>query len=416
VLGTPHALTGACSRTGQRTRWPLRFAFALTFTFRFTCPVFCYTSARLLLALLLSITDAGFTPLELGAEVRALYDVVNCLPDAGAPAAYCKRVEPRFKRYQEHWGTKGSAFLQQLQPRDLPPELVYPFGGGDLMMALTTFPHAETVTTLSLELAGDPRRLKGLEGEKLSKSLDAIAEAAASTLSSNDSKSVNLSKIQQGELPGQLSMHLMGLQLNGRVPVAARYFRVEPDGTLHYFTKEEVDALEGKTAGKLKSSWYAPDFSPAFANVEVLHVPANDLAAKPRTWRHIAANLSNAGHEAAPGVLKHLEAKGRVTAMTKAASYLLWREEFALTRQYLTRHARFMVSDSTGVLPRFWPRGCTFETYGRFDQTFLRTWEVLQTELKDEFAKQPQRALPIRFGYPDGSPEKKNHLFTVECP
>ncbi len=371
----------------------------------------------------MTLTDAGTSgpsgtsaPLELGPEVRALYDVVNCMPDAGAPLAYCKRVEPRFKRYKEHWGLKGAAFLAELEPKELPPELVYPFGGGDLMMALTTFPHAETVTTLSLELAGDPRRLRGLDTAKLAKSLDAIAEAAASTLSSNDSKSVNLSKIQQGDLPGQLSMHLMGLQLNGRVPVAARYFRVEPDGALHYFTKEEVDALEGKTADKLKSNWHPPDFSPAFANVEVLHVPANDPGAKPHVWRHIAANLSNAGLEAAPSVLKHLGAKGRVAAMTKAASYLLWREEFSAMRTYLTEHARFMISDSTGVLPRFWPKGCTFATYGAFEQTFLRTWEVAQTELKDEFAKQPRRALPIRFGYPDGSPAKLSHLFTVDCP
>ncbi|MBL8955191.1 MAG: hypothetical protein JNK82_30720 [Myxococcaceae bacterium] len=355
-------------------------------------------------------------PLELGPEVRALYDVVNCLPDAGAPAAYCKRVEPRFKRFREHWGTKGTAFLKALQPEGLPKELVYPFAGGDLMMGLATYPEAEVVTTLSLELAGDPRRLKGLDAARLTKSLDAIAEAAASTLSSNDSKSVNLSKIQQGDLPGQLAMHLMGLALNGRAPVAARCFRVEPDGALHYYTREEVDALEGKTAEKLKSNWLPPDFSPVFANVEVEHVPVNEPAAKPRTWRHIAANLSNPGNEAAPGVLKHLAAKGRVAAMTKAASYLLWREDFGLTRQYLVEHARFMISDSTGVPLRFWPKTCTIQTYGAFDQTFLRTGPTLQGELKDEFAKQPRRALPIRFGYPDGSPEKKSHLFTVDCP
>ena len=48
--------------------------------------------------------------------------------------------------------------------------------------------------------------------------------------------------------------------------------------------------------------------------------------------------------------------------------------------------------------------------------SFLRTWEVLQSELAKEYATQPQRPLPLRFGYPDGSPQKKNHLFTVECP
>ena len=372
----------------------------------------------MLLALLLAVSDAGTpasTPLELTAQVRALYDVVTCQPDAGVPA-YCKKQEPRFKRFREHWGAKAYEFLKTIEPEELPPELVYPFGGGDLMMALATFPRAQVITTLSLELAGDPRRLDGLSAAKLKTSLDGIYEASGSTLTSNDSKSVNLSAIQQGELPGQLSMHLIGLALNGYVPVSARYFRIEPDGALHHYSKEEVDALEGKTAQQLKSNWKPPDFSVAFANVELGFVPVNEPGSKPRIFRHIGANLSNAGLEQTPGVIEHLAAKGRVAAMTKAASYLLWRQDFSIIREYLTANARFMISDSTGVLPRFWPKGCTVKTYGAFDVTFLRTWEVLQTELAQEFKKQPQRRLPMRFGYPDGSPEKKSHLFTVDCP
>jgi hypothetical protein len=371
-----------------------------------------------ILALILAAADAGTTavPLELSDEVRALYDVVTCQTDAGsgAIAAYCKRQEPRFKRFEEHWGQSAQQFLQSIEPKELPSELVYPFGGGDLMMALATFPNAQVITTLSLELAGDPRRLKGLDDPRLKKSFEGLLEASGSTLTANDSKSVNLSAIQQGDLPGQLSMHLMGLKLNGQMPLSARYFRIEDDGTLHYYSKDEVDALEGKTAQQLKATWHPPDFSPAFANVEVTFVPQSDPSAKPRVFRHIGANLSN--DALPPGVLKHLEAKGEVAAMTKAASYLLWREEFSTIRKYLTAHARFMISDSTGVLPRWWPKACVVKTYGAFDQTFLRTWEVLQSELKAEFLNQPKRALPMRFGYPDGSPERKSHLYTVECP
>ncbi|MBK7860346.1 MAG: hypothetical protein IPJ65_17390 [Archangiaceae bacterium] len=374
------------------------------------------------LALALTLAaDGGVSsgaPLELWPEVRALYDVVTCQTDAGSPAiaAYCKRQGPRFKRFKEHWGQKAQQFLQSVEPAELPPEVVYPFGGGDLMMALVTFPKAQVITTLSLELAGDPRRLKaGLDDAKLKKSFEGLLEASGSTLTSNDSKSVNLSAIQQGDLPGQLSMHLMGLMLNGYAPVSARYFRIEGDGALHYFSQAEVDAMEGTTAAQLKASWHPPDFSEAFANVELGFVPLGEPNAKPRIFRHIGANLSNAGLEKTPGIVKHLESKGTVAAMTKAASYLLWREEFSVIRGYLTGHARFMISDSTGVLPRFWAKGCTAKTYGAFDQTFLRTWEVLQTELKREFAKQSRCELSMRFGYPDGSPEKKSHLFTVEC-
>lgn len=365
------------------------------------------------------------TPAEFIDDVKVLFDVLACdgatLPanlDAKAVEAFCEKEKPRYQRFQEHWGTTAKAFLGELRPKELPRELVYPFGGGDLMMALTAFPDAQVVTTLSLELAGDPRRLKTLkDAAKLKQSLLAVAEASASTLVSNDSKSVNLSLIQRGELPGQLSMHLIGLLLAGQVPVSVRYFRIEDDGTLHYFSQAEIDALEGAKADKLKAEWKSPDFSPAFANVEVQFVAKGAPADAPRRiHRHVGANLSDAGLAKTPGVLKHLEAKGRVAMMTKAASYLLWRNDFVVMRDYVVGHAAFMFADSTGAPPRYWKKaGCTVETYGTFEKAFLAAPEDFQAELRKEYAAQPWRKLPMRYGYPDGSPEKRSHLIVTRC-
>jgi hypothetical protein len=375
------------------------------------------------LALLLAQLPAApaFDAADFIDAVRPLFQVVTCQPGAPPPgldaktvASWCGKMRPRFERYQKHWGTTARDFLTALRPAKLPDEVVYPFGGGDLMSALMTFPDARVFTTLSLELAGDPRRLAGLTDAKaLAQSLAALSEASASTLMSNDSLSKNLSATQQGQLPGQLSMHLMGLALYGYEPVRVRYFRVEPDGALHYFTPAEVAALETQLAPKLKSNWKAPDFSPAFANVEVEFVPAGQPSAPRRIHRHLAVNLHD-DLKRTPGVVKHLEAKGRVAAMTKAASYLLWRKGFATIRDYLLAHADFMVSDSTGIPPSFWTkRGCTVAAYGSFQKSFLGAWEGYQEELRTLFAK--AGPLPMRFGYPDGSPQKRSHLMTATC-
>ena len=50
-----------------------------------------------------------------------------------------------------------------------------------------------------------------------------------------------------------------------------------------------------------------------------------------------------------PRVVKHLEAKGPIAGMTKAASYLLSWDSFSTIRDYLTGHVVWMVSDATGV-------------------------------------------------------------------
>ncbi len=369
---------------------------------------------------LTALLAAAPAPADFIDDVRPLYRAVTCQPEAPphldgpALAAYCATQRPRYARFRDKWTPRARAFLEGKRPATLPPELVYPFGGGDLMTALAAFPDAQVITTLSLELAGDPRRLEKLTDAKvLARSLSALAHASASTLMSNDSLSKNLSATQRGELPGQLSMHLMGLALFDLEPVSARYFRVEPDGTLHYFTAEEVAALEGTTASQLKGSWKPPDFSPAFANVELQFVPRGQPGAPRRVHRHLAVNLHN--DALPPGLLAHLEAKGQVAAMTKAASYLLWREGFSKVRAWLLANAVFMVSDSTGIPPRHWTtRGCTVEAYGKFEKSFLGTWEGYQEELRQVFAT--ARPGAVRFGYPDGSPAKHSHVLISRCP
>jgi hypothetical protein len=381
----------------------------------------------LLLATLLAaneavVTPASEPPADFIEDVRPLYRVVTCqegeLPkglDASAVVAYCAVQKPRFERFRTHWGTDARAFLVKQQPPKLPTELVYPFGGGDLMGALMAFPDATTITTLSLELAGDPRRIGSLtDGKALKRSLLAIANASASTLVSNDSLSVNLSKVQRGDLPGQLSMHLIGLGLFDYEPVSVRYFRVEPDGSLHYYSLAEVQALDGTKAESLKRTWKSPDFSPAFANVEVQFVPKGQPGGPRRVHRHLAADLSNDGLKKTPGVLAHLEAKGFVSAMTKAASYLLWNGAFSVVRDSLVAHADYMVSDSTGVPARYWKKaGCAVETFGSFQKSFFRASDTYEAELREEFTH--AKKLPMRFGYPDASPEKRSHLVIARC-
>lgn len=373
--------------------------------------------------LLLAAAPVADAPADFIDSVRPLFQVVTCQPgdappglDAKTLEAYCAKQRPRFERFRDRWAGKARPFFASVRPPGLPTELVYPFGGGDLMSALVAFPDATVVTTLSLELAGDPRRVTTLTDSKaLAESLAALAEASASTLVSNDSLSKNLSKTQRGQLPGQLSMHLMGLALFDLEPVSVRTFRVEPDGALHYFTAAEVAALEAQTAEKLKSNWKDPDFSPAFANVEVQFVPKGQPNAPRRVHRHLAANLHDDALKDTPGVLKHLAGKGRVAAMTKAASYLVWRQAFSGIREYLLAHSAFMVSDSTGVPPSFWTKqGCTVAAYGSFQKSFLGTWEGYQDELRKLFEKAER--VPMRFGYPDGSPEKHNHVMTATCP
>ena len=72
-----------------------------------------------------------------------------------------------------------------------------------------------------------------------------------------------------------------------------------------------------------------------------------------RVLRHVAYDLSDGNVKKFPALIKHLESKGKVAAMTKAASHLLWDDgNFSVIRDYLMNHTDWMISDTTGVPPR----------------------------------------------------------------
>ena len=99
--------------------------------------------------------------------------------------------------------------------------------------------------------------------------------------------------------------------------------------------------------------------------------------------------------------------------MTKAASFLLWYDDFSKIRDYLLRCAAWMISDASGIPPSFAePAGFEEITYGDFTGPYFI---IDDKNTRAEFVKlwkaQPHRDLSFRFGYPDAA--KRNHLMIM---
>jgi hypothetical protein len=293
--------------------------------------------------------------------------------------------------------------------------VVYPFGGGDLVSALVAYPDAREITTISLEHAGDPRRVRALSAPELEASLEAMREEVGGMLAVSNHTSENLASGQRNDLPGQLSAFLIALALHDLEPVSVRYFRLEDDGAIHYLSADEVEALDDTRQARLKHDWVPPSFSPAFSNVELRFRARGEGNAPVRVHRHIAANLADRHLRKSPALLHHLRAKGRVVAMTKAASYLLWRRDFSLIRDYLLDHMEFMLSDSTGIPPAFVAEaGFVQEPLGRFEGSFLEASDRHNDDFRELWSAHPHRKLTFRFGYVDAN--KRAHLLVTRRP
>ncbi len=322
---------------------------------------------------------------------------------------HCDVMAKRYAEFQKTYAVPAEGFFAPLRPTDLSRTVVYPFGGGDLASALVTYPNATDITTISLEHAGDPTRLGKLNKAKLREALGNYRDAIDGLLSLHDSTSENMRKLEVGGIPGQLSFHITGMTAMGYEPVKLSYFSINDDGTLHYLSQSEIEALSKKTAKKLKGGWVDTDFSPAFTNMELQFRKAGDPKAPLVTHRHIAFNLGDKAFKGS-GLQKYLEAKGQVVAMTKAASYLIWNDGFSGIRDFLLAHMQWMVSDSTGIAPRWAKKGgFTQTTYGTFEGAFLDDADKNVSDAMVEMWKaQPKRRLPFRYGYPDNA--KHVHL------
>lgn len=359
---------------------------------------------------------------DFGADARLLYRIAACggeeaLPanlDAKALERHCRMLLPQMEAYRRQYLSRAQPFFAKVDPPNLPNRIVYPFGGGDLLSALTTYPEAQEITTLSLELAGDPRRLRTLDKKRLDDSLLFIRRSVVWLLAANDSTSTTMQATQRGDLPGQLTFFLVGLAVHGYEPVSLRFFRIERDGSLHYFSAEEIKGMEKKLAQARHGQWTPPDFSEAFANSELTF---RKLGAGPnaplRVHRHIAANLRDDYLRRNSPVLIYLEHQGRVAAMTKAASYCLWNPMFSRMRKYLLANMDFMISDSTGI-PFEWAdkAGFTQVTYGSFQGSFLDASEDYNDQFRALWMAQPHRRLPFRYGYVDSA--KSVHLLVTQ--
>lgn len=326
---------------------------------------------------------------------------------------HCKQILSRIAEFRAAYFEKGRGWFDDVVPKDLPRTVVYPFGGGDLLSALVAFPDATEITTISLELAGDPRRLRTLAPAAIERSLEALRTEIGGLISVGSNTSENLSNQQRNDLPGQVSSFLLGLVAGGYEPVAMRYFTLDDTGAVHYLDRAEIDEIDQQARTtrprSLKYDWLPPTFSHAFANVEIQYGKPGDPQL--RVHRHIGWNLGDAYLAKHPQVIRHLEKKGAVTMLTKGASYLLHRGDFSVIRGYLLDHLAWMLSDSTGIPPTYaGPAGMIQETYGHYAGAFLESAQANRHD--DAFvalwhAQKPRR-LPFRFGYVDK--DKQAHL------
>jgi hypothetical protein len=353
---------------------------------------------------------------EMLEHAQALYAVAACgagdLPadlgddDKETIEKQCKDLHDEYSEYKTNWLDIATPYLANIVPDTIPQKVVYPFGGGDLLTALATFPKIPEITTVSLEPSGDVRNIGEVRDDKLASALRKSHRAVRRLMNTAWSVTDTLDEVSWGGLPGEMVMSFAALHVHGFQPVSLRYFQFEDDGSLDYIECDEMPEV-GYKKRRPKGEWRHDKtiLEDAFNNMEIQFRPIGDDSAPVRIHRHIAANLANDHLEKDGRVLKHLQAKGDISAMTKAAGYMLWMEMLDDFRDYMLANVKWMISDTTGIPSRYGqPAGFEYETYGIWTamyHMYKGFRQHMQKEMRELWASQPHRELPFRYGYWD---------------
>jgi len=200
-------------------------------------------------------------PHEFIDDAKALL-VVGACAEGAPPAtvkadlveAHCKTVKAAQSEYKTSWIAKARPFFDTNVPKTVKTTVVYPFAGGDLSTALTVYPDADEITTLSLEPAGDPRALGKLDDKGLKVALSVVAKELSSLYRSNFSVTMNMiGAMRSGKLPTQLIFGLSALVIHGYELTGMRYFKLSKDGDIQYLTYENLAKIDKIKDGRMRN-------------------------------------------------------------------------------------------------------------------------------------------------------------------
>jgi hypothetical protein len=318
-------------------------------------------------------------------------------------SAHCDKVKVTTEKWRTGWLEQAAPFFRELVPRDLPSEVVYPFGGADLLSVLVVYPDARVITTMALEPGGDPRSLGRLGSADLKSALALVRRHFDFLMRLQFSQTVDLDELVKGPLAGVLIYDLAALAVLGYEPLGLRYFELGKTGGRVYFDAKQVAAIDAE-ASKIKNLTSRAKFlNGKFANFELrFRKRAAEGHATPpeQLFRHLSINLEDGNLRRDRRLLLHLGAKGDVSAIVKAASNLLWWTSFSEIRNYLIEHAVWTISDASGVATSdLDPQRFIQETWGKFDGPPFPSPDDREKAVIALWAKNPERPLAFYFGY-----------------
>lgn len=285
-------------------------------------------------------------------------------------------IEPRHDAMSE-WAQEVLAALP-----DANAPLVYPFGGPDLVTALSFFPKAKSYILVGLEAPGRLPLPEEFSGGALSDDLEGLRSTFASMEQSGYFVRTHIDKgVQGSEFDGVLPILLICLVRSGQLPLAVDYVGFDRQTLeIQPLPSEETEA----------------------SAVRILFRPRGDALESTRSVYYFAQDLSNRGLLSDDPFAELLRRQGALNVYMKAAEYLLHTSDFLQFRKILLSEAQTILQDDSGIpIRHFTSDRWRLQLFGKYTDVLAAYKPYFQEDLAAAFAKRAE-PLPFRLGYNAG--------------
>ena len=332
---------------------------------------------------LLFVAAALFLSLPLQAAPMAPDQLAQLL--AGLPtqselafsAAYNKRVDAAWKRYESTVGSPLAGWSAKEIGKLKDAQVFYPFSGPDFLTINRVYPDASHYVLVALQKAGKPLAIERMSPQARQKLEKKMGDSWQKFGTLGFFRTLDLDDDQRDSL----SLGTTSLLLAFSARLGYRVLSAQPLA----FNETEMKWL---TASDEPERW---------ASVRI----ALEKAGKTITLDYISLDLSDKKLQASAPLQQWIDASARTPVFLKAASHLLQKSSFSVLRQSLLAHAPLLVQDETGLDYKDLSKIGRTRLYGNFVKAHVLFSSTRQHALTEAYktANPPPPPLPFAFSY-----------------
>lgn len=246
--------------------------------------------------------------------------------------------------------------------------LFYPFSGPDITHPLQFFPDAKKYLLFGLEPVGTLLDVENTTEAEFSNVISQINSSTSEVIGRNFFKTINMAKQIKTNKAGVASMLTFFLTLN----------KAKIDSAKIIDTKE----------------YGVPGIEIQFTTTEGVN----------KTLTYWNADISNSGLAKNPKFVQLLEYQLEQpnATMIKAASYLMWNNNFSTIKSLVLEKSEYILMDSSGFKVEGFSSQWNVQYFGDYKKPINLFKGAVDNDLKQYFIKNKSDRLPFYYGYNDG--------------